>query len=456
MRTTVKQHRRLGEFRCASTTRVGGLVPVVLSALCASAHAQHDPASKTDRTPSVPRGDLPEWSAPVPVHGVPSNRSLQWPSLALRGETTYVVGNTLPIGGSARDSLGVWGVVILRFPGAPLIAPPGDFVFKYPKGAIDSEGRLHLVWGAPADRARVAQDHGGDPPTSLWYARYDRGRWSEPERILEGTMLHWGDASSGPIVDAAGRIHVVTSGLLLRGRPAVVYNRRSGGRWTRHDIEVVATYAALAAWRRDSLAIAYTGPDPTVRTTQTLVVTTSGDAGRTWSAPSTVVRAAPNSIFDVTLQHAAGGLHLVWVEGAVERGASQLLLRYRRGANGGRRWTTHPDAPLPTARHQLRFSAAASSCGSTIVITESIGRAADSDSLTLFLDEIRWMQGSVTTRPLFPQYALAGSTGVVADRRAFRVVFKAIVDSSTSITPTLAAVSSACSDVSRRGRGAPN
>jgi hypothetical protein len=131
------------------------------------------------------------------------------------------------------------------------------------------------------------------------------------------------------------------------------------------------------------------------------------------------------------------------------------MLRYARSADSGRQWITQRDAPLSAERHQLRFSAAASLCGSTMVIVESIGKPAHSDSLTLFLDEVRWMRDSVTIRPLFPQFALAGSGGAVADRRAFRVVFKAKVDSSTSTIPTLAAVTSACDDTSRRGRRAP-
>jgi hypothetical protein len=388
----------------------------------------------------------------MPVGGIPRNRSLEWPVLAMRGETTYVVGNTLPVGESANESARVWGVVILRLPGAPLDAPPGDFVFKYPKGAIDTDGRLHLVWGEPADRVRASRELGGNSPTSLWYARYDHGRWSDPERIVEGDMLHWGDASSGPSVDAAGRVHVVTSAWLLTARPAVVYARRSASGWERHDIGAAATYAALAAWGRDSLAIAYTGPDPTTRATQALLFVTSGDAGRTWSVPTTVIRAMPNSIFDVTVQHAGGELHLFWRQGSLARGASQLL-RYLRSGNLGRDWIPQPDAHLSAARHQLRFAVAANPCGSTVAIAESIGGSAD--SLTLFLDEIRWMRASVTTRPLFPQFALAGSPGVVADQRAFRLVFKALVDPSTSTIPTLAAVTTACGHPTRRGRGAP-
>jgi hypothetical protein len=450
----VKQHRSLGESRRASTTRSGvGLLPLALIAWdTGSAEAQHDSASRSARVPAVARPVLPEWPAPVPVDGMPLHRSLEWPVLAMRGETTYVVGNTLPVGESANHSLGVWGVVILRFPGAPIDPPRGDFVFKYPKAAIDTDGRLHLVWGEPADRVRASRELAGNSPTSLWYARYDRGRWSDPERIVEGDMLQWSDASSGPSVDPAGRVHVVTSAWLLTGRPAVVYARRSAGSWERHDIGGLATYAALAAWGRDSLAIAYTGPDPTVRGTQALLFVTSGNAGRTWSVPSTVIHAAPNTIFDVTLQHAGGQLHLFWRQGSVARGASQVL-RYLRSGNLGRDWIPQPDAQLSAARHQLRFSAAANPCGSAVAIAESIGGTAD--SLTLFLDEIRWMRGSVTTRPLFPQFALAGSPGVVADQRAFRVVFKALVDPSTSTIPTLAAVTTACGDRSRRGRDAP-
>src|SRR5918992_733977 len=134
-------------------------------------------ATRADCAAPTARRGLPEWSTPMRVDGVPPNRSLQWPSLALRGDTTYVVANTFPVGDDENASVRVWGLVILRFPGAPIAAPPGDFVFKYPRAAIDSEGRLHLVWGEPPDPVRAAREYTGHSPTSLWYAWYDRGRW---------------------------------------------------------------------------------------------------------------------------------------------------------------------------------------------------------------------------------------------------------------------------------------
>jgi hypothetical protein len=284
----------------------------------------------------------------------------------------------------------------------------------------------------------------GAGTTTLWHASFDGARWSAAEQILAGLDLHWGDVPGGVAVDDADRIHIALSASRHpTGGIGVVYLRRSGDAWQRHDVEALATYANLATTGKDSLVLAYVAAYRSdAGSAQGVFVVASTDAGRSWRQPMLVAGASSNSIFDLVIQRAGRRIHLVWFQGPYGRGTTQVL-RHFLSRDGGTTWIPQADGELRAERHHMRFALAASTCGAVAAVVESIG--GHPDTLRLFLDEVRWMNGVASTRPLFSEFALAGSAAVVAKDNEFRLAFDMVDGEPERPTrATLTSASSAC------------
>lgn len=373
-------------------------------------------AAEATTCAAVPAG-AGEWSRPVAVDGVPEGRSIRWPSLALRGDTAYMAANLFPIDPLAP--VDPRPLTVLRLPGGPIGAPPGEHSFAFPEGVFDRAGTYHLFWGDPPSPGTRLHNWPGGPPSSLWHSSYDARGWSAPERILSSGHLGWAGERHAIAVDASNRIHLLVPTASPTGALRLAHLRGTGGGWERSEIPIATAYAGLVAWGRDSLLAVLVAPDPAARSdANSVLVATSSDAGATWSAPALLSPSGGRpATVPIALRAAGGALHLLWVQNRAGEFTAEAL-RHRVSRDGGATWTTLPDAPL--TGEPLRVQAVADRCGSIWALAESF----TGDGVVL--DEIGWRGENVAVRRLFPELVVAANAGLASDGCMLRLVWSAV------------------------------
>lgn len=361
------------------------------------------------------------WSAVRDISGIPDGRTMRSPFLSHYGDTLYLSANTFPI--RATAGVGLRPAVLLRLPGQPLPLPPGQLLFAYPKGVVDHRGTYHLFWGessAPAAERRFRIP----TVTSLWHAEWHHSGWSAPEQLLAGKLLRWGADQGTPVVDAAGRIHVLLTASLDELRDVSVHLRRKDDRWETRRINPAATYAALIPWHGDTLVAAFVAADSAIRSgTNNVFTTMTTDGGVRWSRPRLAGSFGTRLSTAPTLAVGGETLHLVWAQN-LRGGAPPQVLRHQFSRDGGVTWQSAEDAPL-LHDGELGFSLAASECEAASALIESI---VSTDGATrVVVDEMRWAGREVQGAQLFPEHWITAGPRILALNGKFHMVGSTVV-----------------------------
>lgn len=183
------------------------------------------------------------WSKPETIVGVPASRSVRWPSASSFKNQTIVVANHFPV--SPTDSIGPRPFFIWSSRDGLLSFPVEGKLFAYPKGIFDSAGVFHLFWGEGqvADSTKNWLQGWPKTITSVWYAAYASGKWSQPEVVLKSRRIFWG--SEGGQITATGGLHLVISAATPSGDMRLHHLRRNHGSWDSQALARFVSYATI-------------------------------------------------------------------------------------------------------------------------------------------------------------------------------------------------------------------
>lgn len=244
---------------------------------------------------------------------------------------------------------------VVTLSGQSLGAPPGNFVFVYPRSAVDSQGNLHVVWGEPDSSSAVRSEEtlGELPVTSLWHATWHQWRWSRPRSVYRRKGIQWGLVQTSKLIATASDLALAfpVHGAATPG--LVVLLTFTGGVWKTREIPnpTGAAYADVVALDRGGFAVAYVAaalPPPGEHEGQqsTVFVTALDAAAVDWNEAVAVGSADQFPAFQpVLLKGESEELHVIWTQ-HVERRNVTTGLWHARSGNGGRTWISEPRLPL--------------------------------------------------------------------------------------------------------------
>jgi hypothetical protein len=364
--------------------------------------------------PASPAGR--EESGPVALLGL-EKQSLQSPSIAVRSDTAFIVGNTFS-GDSIIARPAYLGRVRLNgdlVPLEPLELPPGDFQFAYPRIAA-AGGTLHLVWAEfeSPPRTVVAWRALTNRPTSLWHAARERGAWSAPKRIATAYSFGWNGETGGVAVDASGTLHVAAWKGILDSVPHVRVFRLAGERWEDSPLPYTGLNQTTAiATRGDTVVVAAIDqPGDTSR----VMVIESTDHGVHWTSPivaSSRLR-RQGSVTRMAFARMSDGLLLVIGEKPDDSFyLDTIRVVHLKGAT--RRPTTRFIDPPETVDG---FELAALPCGSVVMLLRTFTLTPQLFELTLAADS-----SAPAVVPLFAPARIAAFPGIGASQRSAIAVF---------------------------------
>lgn len=182
-----------------------------------------------------------------------------------------------------------------------------------PRGAAGADGAAHIVW-ASSDSA-VDQTPPAAP--SIWYARFDGGRWTEPVRVATGRKYYWGASTLSSLVMQGRTLHFVVS----TRNEGLRYFHGTDGVWTEQQVGIPSPYfgyPSLAVLESGRLVLITQGPSNRGRPgwgESGVFVARSDDGGATWTKPALVSTADGEPAYDhQLLPDARGGLHVLWFQ----------------------------------------------------------------------------------------------------------------------------------------------
>ncbi len=209
-----------------------------------------------------------------------------------------------------------------------------------PAVVADEEGRVHALW------SELETPEGST--TVLWYARWDRDRWSRATVILSSPE---GGARDPTLALSGEYLHALWSGG-PNGRiwysRAFVRDAYASGGWseprtlsdsdTLAAVDVAGRPSAVAA--AGSLHAVYAVP---VNEGRGIFYTASDDGGETWGPPVAVFDAAAEGWATVDDPQLAvdlqGGLHVVWIRPALSADEPSQGVYYAWSRDGGETWS---------------------------------------------------------------------------------------------------------------------
>lgn len=354
---------------------------------------------------------------PVALLGLPENRLIRWPSIAVLSDTVFVATNVFPIRGDSLDARPAYlGRLHESSTGdlvaiAPIDLPPGDFQFAYPR-IISVGGALHLVWAEFGSPPRTADAWPRSFATSLWHAVLTNGAWSAPERIATSQWFGWSDEVGGVAVDGRGALHIAVwvsdAGSIQRVNDI----RLVGGRWdvsraSSADLNQVTTIAAHG----DTVVI---GLVTRVSDTEHVTLVESTDQGKHWTNGTVVSRRSGASVANLALAATTDGQLLVIGEKRLDTFHLDTIRVVRmRGAT--RSSTTQVIVPPPTSSALVL---AVAPCGSAVILIRTFSLIPQVFELTIPRDSLARL-----SRPVLSTAAIAAFPGVGASRRSVIAVF---------------------------------
>lgn len=372
--------------------------------------------SALPQSPAVAEAKDPE---PIALLGVPGNRVVQWPSVAARSDTIFVVGNVFQ-----SDSLGARPAYLGRLYQSaagslkalsPVELPPGDFLFAYPRIVV-AGSKLHLIWAEFATRPHTAfaWQRATYLAKSLWHAVLDDGAWSSPQRIASGDALGWSDEVGGVAVGADGIVHVAAWKGDNGGVPHVNDFRFVAGRWENTILPFTGLNPSTAiSTRSDTLAISLV--DERLDTARVIVLE-SIDQGKHWGNPFVVAQRSRRQATVTHLSFVTADRTLILTIGEKPPNSAQLDTIRMVRLNGSRAFSAPLLIPPPPAADQ--FVATGTSCGSALMLTRSLSARPQIVQTTISLDSSR----SVSRR-LLSNSGFSAFPGIIATQRSVIAVF---------------------------------
>ena len=359
------------------------------------------------RAPAARLAAPAEWSAPVDLPGMPSNRLQRWPVITAVRDTLYVAANVFPIEGSA---VGPQPLYLARLPGGVIPNPPGDFQFVYPKIAAAPNGSVHLVWAEFESTQPDESTWDMAPITTLWHSVFSGGRWSVPRQAFAASGLQWPWNAGNIAVDAAGRLHVA----VWAWRDSVagmMHLVGSAAGWQAYRTPYRSRQQAAVATLGDSVLLAVV--EPSFDTADTTGVTIAVSPGRdaAWTTTAVLRTFRERQASSLHFVRSDTSLFLAWAE-SPPRQFSRDTLRIVR-VDDRVRATPVLDLALPPG---ASTAAVVAGCGNLAFIVETLSLRP-----RLYIGGINDM-GQASLDLLRPAGELAALGGIGATTRSVAVV----------------------------------
>ncbi|HET9728950.1 MAG TPA: sialidase family protein, partial [Acidimicrobiia bacterium] len=255
-----------------------------------------------------------ERPAIVPVHGralVIGPRAFVSDSAGRAASPLQAPGNPyverfdeIPMG-ALSDGYGVWDWVS---------EPPRARSMPWlPRAAVDSDGVAHIVWAS----SDSAVDETPPAAPSIWYARFDGTRWTDPLRVGSDRRYYWSSSTVSPLVMRGRTLHFVVS---TKGE-GLTYFHSVGAGWSAQHVGISNLYygyPGLAVLPSGRLVLVSQGPSKRGRPgwgESGVFATRSDDGGVAWSAPVLVSTADGEPAYDhQLLLDGNGALHAIWFQ----------------------------------------------------------------------------------------------------------------------------------------------
>jgi hypothetical protein len=353
------------------------------------------------------------------------------------GDTLVIAANDLP---KEPDQFrGNRHLRLVRDPGGEMPLPAGAFQFAFPQIGSDRIGGIHLVWGEFSDTTGSIAAW-MTLPTSLWHAVFRDGRWSNPQRLLQGRTLSWAANGRPFVIDSAGRAHIVVPMTAPSGGFSVAYLRLNAAGTVEQEVHFPgAGYASLTRLTEDSLLIAYSTADSLTPPGGSAIMTRlSKNGGHTWDSATVVDRPRVRNVSSPLVEFANGTLYALWIQ-APAPANPKVTVRAFSARRSDASWTELPPVAIDGA--PFRFLSAKARCGGFAAIVETVGGSPADPRLKL--TELRVHDARLVAIELFPQLMHAGSVGIAADDDHLHLMFSA-ARAGDKNTTTATAIGRAC------------
>lgn len=362
------------------------------------------------------------WSAPAQLRES-SHGLLRSPMIAAgRGREVFIVGNTLAEGRTGEPAAEEFGFVGWRLlyrsaKMVPLVldigSPTPTRSFIYPAAAVDTAGRLHVLWAEHTSAVAATRPAGQMPNrlTTLWNATYEAGRWTKPSQVASFERILWDPSSHSSFIATADGGIAIAMPIYDRGRGGIAYAHWNGSQWRVSTVPLSLptepAYVSLAQQNPGTIIIAYiaAATDVPIRDENSVFSVRSQDGGKTWAAPNLVSRSGLTPAFEPQLLTSGSAVSLMWAQSNT-RGLTTDVIHSTRSADQGNHWIE----PLTLAASGARDVHGFVVCGRTWVVFEQ-GDMRQSALHLAQVDRGGWSKTSV----LFPQL-LSYAPNVAVDR----------------------------------------
>lgn len=278
-----------------------------------------------------------------PVATFDSTGTVVWP-LSPSGKTPQVADQYAI--GALEDGSGV-----ARLVPAPshLTVAPFDII-----GAVDERGVAHLAWGSVDSSAGASLML----KRSVWYARFDGGKWSTPVPILTTpNTIVWIPSNRSPLVAHGHTAHLATA---VMGE-GLRYLRFDGTDWSERHVGIPSWFAgypevAVLSHGRLVMIVQAGVPSPLTDAMSGIFATWSDDGGVTWASPVHISDVDGEPAYeDRLLVDDHDALYALWLQQTNDVGEPALHLtlggspgriHIARSTDGGASWQRLPATPL--------------------------------------------------------------------------------------------------------------
>lgn len=210
--------------------------------------------------------------------------------------------------------------------GKKMPVPSGNHSFSYPRVLADSSGTVHLLW---ADTSMPLVQSEASNFTTIWYAQFKHGQWSDPNLILKAREINWEpNETSRFYSDSNGVIHLlfITNKKYpdgngnIRAYTGMMHLYKNKENWHKKfwagQRSWACPYVDLATNPNNELYMSCIGPDFNTPNDQNSVFfSSSDDNGANWAKSQLISLSGPElkRAIEPQIVYTSGGtIHLVW------------------------------------------------------------------------------------------------------------------------------------------------